>query len=838
METAIKLLQNKFRSSKIFETLNERTKTSDSLCIVETSINKIKFRILVLKECCLTKDLCVLYDSLLNNDSNKKQNSDWKNLTELIFGTAVTNRKSSTILKVHELRDSNQLLISNVFTTKAPRTKFNSENSLAESEQENFFLQNRNTSRRKACTLPNSTQFYCNPINYSDSLFGNPKCFHSSLKSHQMINKNNNIQCSTDLRTSSKKEMTRKKCTVKRRNKYLAFGLLCQLESSNTNSFIKFFYENFPLFENHLNCLKSKVEAAVVYNGSSKPFVNTQMIKQALNDVADKFNILYATPRLPDIMWSKINIPNLPQDDLNEAENTIISQISQLIVNPENKTVNKNRLNFTCSLITSVMTNHLGWVSSVAHSDTEEVVDVNFDDIQMYNPLLAQLRDLYGAVDYPSKICKTVISGLNKETVLLILTIVSYFIRCARIKETVKVPDILTPEFFERSSKNNFDNTTDSLDLTLVPSEIEPESEYVLVSFNEPTISNTKNICESDINNRSRSNAFIEFKCGSYGTIQSSSDEGSDFQADNEIQASCHQATTSKTRITNEYFRDDQCNSLQSFNFTEEESETNSYDQSSTSYSTAENEDKPKIKVSPTDDDGQAYFNNTMVYQSGDDKTKFSLSGDDFASVTSHATSGNDFMFKEISMDDIMVMEGEISDDDDISSTFTGYSSLMTGYNASFSNDFVLQGVAKPGEQTKFDIMKDLKNFNGSSVLDDVVVESRCILADSDTWTVKMFSSKRVDDEIPCINSKMVQNLILQIASMHSMNIQSSFCLEHLERGLQIISMKAQTLSSYLKCNKKSTTTMQLSSELDIDGTDLPLLMAVSKSYQPCYDLL
>ena len=38
-----------------------------------------------------------------------------------------------------------------------------------------------------------------------------------------------------------------------------------------------------------------------------------------------------------------------------------------------------------------------------------------------------------------------------------------------------------------------------------------------------------------------------------------------------------------------------------------------------------------------------------------------------------------------------------------------------------------------------------------------------------------MFSSKRVDDEIPCINSKMVQNLILQIASMHSMNIQSSF---------------------------------------------------------------
>lgn len=57
-------------------------------------------------------------------------------------------------------------------------------------------------------------------------------------------------------------------------------------------------------------------------------------------------------------------------------------------------------------------------------------------------------------------------------------------------------------------------------------------------------------------------------------------------------------------------------------------------------------------------------------------------------------------------------------------------------YNNFFSNDFVLQGVAKTGEQTKLDIIKDLKNFNGSSVLDDVVVESKCILADTDTWLV------------------------------------------------------------------------------------------------------
>ena len=71
-----------------------------------------------------------------------------------------------------------------------------------------------------------------------------------------------------------------------------------------------------------------------------------------------------------------------------------------------------------------------------------------------------------------------------------------------------------------------------------------------------------------------------------------------------------------------------------------------------------------------------------MAYESCNDKTKLSSSGDDFASVTSQTTGGgNEFMFKEISMDDIMPLEGEMpdDDDDDVSSTYDAYSSLMTG---------------------------------------------------------------------------------------------------------------------------------------------------------------
>lgn len=43
-------------------------------------------------------------------------------------------------------------------------------------------------------------------------------------------------------------------------------------------------------------------------------------------------------------MWIKINLPYLHEDQINEAKNSIVSKISQLLVNPENKSVNKNRL--------------------------------------------------------------------------------------------------------------------------------------------------------------------------------------------------------------------------------------------------------------------------------------------------------------------------------------------------------------------------------------------------------------------------------------------------------------------------------------------------------------
>lgn len=52
-----------------------------------------------------------------------------------------------------------------------------------------------------------------------------------------------------------------------------------------------------------------------------------------------------------------------------------------------------------------------------------------------YNPLWVQLSDLYGALGYPPKISKTVVTGKKSDIIYQFLHVLSYFIRCSDICE-------------------------------------------------------------------------------------------------------------------------------------------------------------------------------------------------------------------------------------------------------------------------------------------------------------------------------------------------------------------------------------------------------------------
>lgn len=89
---------------------------------------------------------------------------------------------------------------------------------------------------------------------------------------------------------------------------------------------------------------------------------------------------------------------------------------------------------FMSTLVTAVLTHHLGWVATIfPSSKVDEEVIRNFK--QPYNALWDQLTDLYGAVGHPVKTAQTVVTGSNKNNVISkVLNSLTYFIRFGNIE--------------------------------------------------------------------------------------------------------------------------------------------------------------------------------------------------------------------------------------------------------------------------------------------------------------------------------------------------------------------------------------------------------------------
>ncbi|XP_066147539.1 folliculin-interacting protein 1 isoform X3 [Euwallacea fornicatus] len=88
---------------------------------------------------------------------------------------------------------------------------------------------------------------------------------------------------------------------------------------------------------------------------------------------------------------------------------------------------------FISTLLTAILTHHLGWVATVYSSHVTSYQD--FLNYQPYNALWSQLADLYGAVGYPLKTAQTVITGSNKNDIISkLLASLTYFIRFTHIE--------------------------------------------------------------------------------------------------------------------------------------------------------------------------------------------------------------------------------------------------------------------------------------------------------------------------------------------------------------------------------------------------------------------
>ncbi|XP_075716412.1 folliculin-interacting protein 2 [Rhinoderma darwinii] len=265
--------------------------------------------------------------------------------------------------------------------------------------------------------------------------------------------------------------------------KKIAVSIIFSLseEEEAQRNFQDFFFSHFPLFESHMNKLKSAIEKAMI--SCRKITESSQRVQVYLRQVMDALGLfretiwnLYCAPRIAEPVWLIMMSSTTEKSHLCQH---FLKEFTYLI-----EQLHKNQ--FFSALITAVLTYHLAWVPTVMPNDhppiksfcdkhTSQSVSL-LAKSHPYNPLWAQLGDLYGAIGSPVRMTRTVVVGKRKDLVQRILYVLTYFIRCSELQENQLVHSrvLKKGEHVVQGS-----NVTTSLE----KGEVE-DSDYVIITLN------------------------------------------------------------------------------------------------------------------------------------------------------------------------------------------------------------------------------------------------------------------------------------------------------------------------------------------------------------------
>uniref|UniRef100_A0A452J5U6 UDENN FNIP1/2-type domain-containing protein n=1 Tax=Gopherus agassizii TaxID=38772 RepID=A0A452J5U6_9SAUR len=446
--------------------------------------------------------------------------SDVNMLGEMMFGSVAMSYKGST-LKIHYIRSPPQLMISKVFSARVGSFS-GSTNNLQDSFE--YINQDPNLGKlssnqnglaicRSGCNLAHSTPVDMpsrgqnedrdSGIARSASLssllitpFPSPSSSSSSSSSYQrrwLRSQTTSLENGIIPRWSTEEtfSMADESCSSNPamiRRKKIAISVIFSLperEDAQRN-FQDFFFSHFPLFESHMNKLKSAIEKAMILcRKIAESSLRVQVYISRVTDALGEFRLtiwnLYSVPRIAEPVWLTMMSSTLEKNQLCQR---FLKEFTLLI-----EQINKNQ--FLAALLTAVLTYHLAWVPTVmpvdhlpikAFSEKGTSQSVNLlAKSHPYNPLWAQLGDLYGAIGSPVRLTRTVIVGKHKELVQRILYVLTYFLRCSELQENQLAWNGKVGE--EEQLLNGRKITT-----TLEKGEVE-ESDYVIVTVkNEPAL--------------------------------------------------------------------------------------------------------------------------------------------------------------------------------------------------------------------------------------------------------------------------------------------------------------------------------------------------------------
>ncbi|XP_073680837.1 folliculin-interacting protein 1 isoform X2 [Garra rufa] len=267
------------------------------------------------------------------------------------------------------------------------------------------------------------------------------------------------------------------------RKKKIAIGVIFLLSPNEEENakFQDFFFSHFPLFESHMNKLKSAIEQAMILSrrsadASQRALAYSRMV-DGLNEFRTTICNLYTMPRVSEPVW--LTMMSGPPEK-NQLCGQFMRELALLM-----EQASKNQ--FLPALLTAVLTNHLAWVPTVMpngqpplkiflEKHSSQSVDM-LAKTHPYNPLWAQLGDLYGAIGSPVRLSRTVVVGRRQELVQRLLYVLTYFIRCSELLET---------HLLESAEDEAIVMPGSLITTSLRRGEVE-ESDYVLVTMHKPS---------------------------------------------------------------------------------------------------------------------------------------------------------------------------------------------------------------------------------------------------------------------------------------------------------------------------------------------------------------
>ncbi|KYO46265.1 hypothetical protein Y1Q_0021796 [Alligator mississippiensis] len=850
--------------------------------------------------------------------------SDVNMLGEMMFGSVAMSYKGST-LKIHYIRSPPQLMISKVFSARVGSFSGSTSNL-----QDSFEYINQDPSLGKMNSNQNglgtcrsgSNLAHSTPVDMpsrgqnedrdsgiarSASLssllitpFPSPSSSSSSSSSYQRrwlrsqtTSLENGIipRWSTEEMFSMADESCNSNPAMIRRKK-IAISIIFALperEEAQRN-FQDFFFSHFPLFESHMNKLKCAIEKAMIScrkiaESSQRVQVYISRVMDALGEFRITIWNLYSVPRIAEPVWLTMMSSTLEKNQLCQR---FLKEFTLLIEH-----INKNQ--FFAALLTAVLTYHLAWVPTVMPVDhppikvfsekrTSQSVNM-LAKSHPYNPLWAQLGDLYGAIGSPVRLTRTVIVGKRKELVQRLLFVLTYFIRCSELQENQLT---WSGKVGEGEQMLNGSNITTVLE----KGEME-ESDYVVVTVrNEPALVPPILPQENGGNKNSISIGCVSNPENSCVVPPSSKEKNEEVigKADASTKEPC---IASKDHSTGSYGshkgtvydnRKEMATATGTVSYLFEEpaeSEVLTNELKSPSQILCEVEQKLSGEiVVPTDnkkktmktkglEEGRTLNSKNLEGHSPDTIQTSSAVIQDCSQVVHKDISYGD-AGKEISIrikGDIPRNESSdsaLGDSDDEgtshvpdrdqhpqgqvnkrhkefaevdlplprSNTISSQSvknfgrSLLGGYCPTYMPDLVLHGISSD-EKLRQCLLADLLHAVHHPVLDEPIAEAVCIIADTDKWNVQVATSQRkLMDNMKLgqdvLVSNQVSSLLQSILQLYKLNLPADFCIMHLEDRLQEMYLKSKMLSEYLRGHTR-VHVKELGIVLGIESNDLPL---------------